>query len=141
MGYGGYLPDVSEITGKVGDEGIDGRIKEDKLGLDVIYIQAKRWDATVGRPEIQKFAGALLGKRSKKGIFITTSDFSNGAKDYAQSIDAKIRLIDGEELAELMIDYDVGVSKIKAFEIKNIGNYSALQIKAIDNESTFDSFL
>lgn len=120
MGYGGYLPDASEITGKVGDEGIDGRIKEDKLGLDVIYIQAKRWETTVGRPEIQKFAGALLGQRSRKGIFITPSDFSNGAKDYAQSIDAKIRLIDGEELAELMIDYDVGVSKIKTFEIKNI---------------------
>jgi len=120
MGYGGFLPDASEITGKVGDEGIDGRIKEDKLGLDVIYIQAKRWDVPVGRPEIQKFAGALLGQRSKKGIFITTSIFSNGAKDYAQSIDAKIRLIDGEELAELMIDYDVGVSKIKTFEIKNM---------------------
>lgn len=120
MGYGGFLPDASEITGKVGDEGIDGRIKEDKLGLDVIYIQAKRWDVPVGRPEIQKFAGALLGQRSKKGIFITTSNFSNGASDYAESIDAKIRLIDGEELADLMIDYDIGVSKIGTFEIKKI---------------------
>lgn len=120
MGYGGYLPDAGEITGKSGDEGIDGKIKEDKLGLDVIYIQAKRLDGTVGRPEIHKFVGALIGQRAKKGIFITTSYFSKDAKEYAESIDAKIRLIDGEELAELMIDYDVGISKLKTFDIKKI---------------------
>jgi restriction system protein len=120
MGYGGYLSDAGEVIGKSGDEGIDGKIKEDKLGLDIIYIQAKRWEGTVGRPEIHKFAGALLGQRAKKGIFITTSNFSKDAKDYAESIDAKIRLIDGEELAELMIDYNIGVSKVKTFDIKKI---------------------
>jgi restriction system protein len=120
MGYGGYLPEAGEITGKTGDGGIDGKIKEDKLGLDVIYIQAKRWDGTVGRPEIHKFAGALLGQRAKKGIFITTSNFSKEARDYAESIDAKIRLIDGNELADLMIDYDIGVSKVETFELKKI---------------------
>jgi restriction system protein len=120
MGYGGYLPEAGEITGKSGDGGIDGKIKEDKLGLDVIYIQAKRWEGKVGRPEIHKFAGALLGHRAKKGIFITTSNFSKDARDYAESIDAKIRLIDGNELAELMIDYDIGVSKVKTFELKKI---------------------
>ncbi|MCZ7385600.1 MAG: restriction endonuclease [Candidatus Methanoperedens sp.] len=120
MGYGGYLPEAGEITGKSGDGGIDGKIKEDKLGLDVIYIQAKRWDGTVGRPEIHKFAGALLGQRAKKGIFITTSNFSKDARDYAESIDAKIRLIDGNELADLMIDYDIGVSKVETFELKKI---------------------
>jgi len=120
IGYGGYLPEAGEITGKSGDGGIDGKIKEDKLGLDVIYIQAKRWDTTVGRPEIHKFAGALLGQRAKKGIFITTSNFSKDARYYAESIDAKIRLIDGNELAELMIDYDIGVSNVKNFELKKI---------------------
>jgi len=120
MGYGGSRKDAGEAIGKSGDEGIDGIIKEDKLGLDTIYIQAKRWENTVSRPEIQKFAGALQGQKAKKGVFITTSSFSNGAKDYAAIIESRVVLIDGERLAQLMIDYDIGVSKIKSYEVKKI---------------------
>src|SRR3989344_6577089 len=96
MGYGGSRKDAGQALGKTGDEGIDGIIKEDKLGLDLIYIQAKRWkfDSCVGRPEIQKFAGALQGKRAKKGIFITTSYFSTDAQDFVKHLDSKISLID-----------------------------------------------
>jgi restriction system protein len=118
MGYGG--PDAGEVTGRPGDEGVDGVIKEDKLGLDAIYIQAKRWEGTVGRPEIHKFVGALQGKRAKKGIFLTTSVFSEEAKEYASSIDPKVVLIDGEKLAEFMIDYDVGVSKTRTYDVKKV---------------------
>jgi len=121
MGYGGSIKDAGTVKGKSGDGGIDGGIKEDKLGLDIIYIQAKRWDdGVVGRPEIQKFVGALAGHRAKKGIFLTTSNFSKEARDYISTIDSKIVLIDGEQLANLMIDYDLGVSKITAYEIKRI---------------------
>jgi len=121
MGYGGSIKDAGTVKGKSGDGGIDGVIKEDKLGLDIIYIQAKRWDdGVVGRPEIQKFVGALAGHRAKKGIFLTTSNFSKEARDYISTIDSKIVLIDGEQLANLMIDYDLGVSKITAYEIKRI---------------------
>lgn len=120
MGYGGSRKDAGEAIGKIGDEGVDGIIKEDKLGLDVIYIQAKRWENTVGRPEIQKFAGALQGKRAKKGIFITTSDFSKQAKEFVSRIETKIVLIDGEQLAEFMIDHDVGVSTEASYTIKKI---------------------
>ena len=121
MGYGGSIKDAGKVMGKSGDGGIDGIIKEDKLGLDVIYIQAKRWDdGTVGRPEIQKFIGALAGQKAKKGIFITTSRFSKEAIDYVSNIDSKIVLIDGEELTNLMIDHDIGVSKIAAYELKKI---------------------
>lgn len=120
MGYGGSRKDAGSAVGKSGDGGIDGIIKEDKLGLDAIYLQAKRWDGTVGRPEIQKFAGALQGVRAKKGIFITTSDFSKEALDYAAHIDTKIVLMDGETLAQHMIDYDVGVSRIALYEVKKI---------------------
>ena len=120
MGYGGSRKEAGKAIGKSGDEGIDGIIKEDKLGLDIIYIQAKRWEATVGRPEIQKFAGALQGKRAKKGIFITTSNFSKDALDYVNSIDSKISLIDGQRLAELMIESNVGVNTVAIYEIKNI---------------------
>jgi restriction system protein len=120
MGYGGSRKDAGEAIGKSGDEGIDGIIKEDKLGLDIIYIQAKRWGNTVSRPEIQKFAGALQGKRARKGIFITTSNYSKEAIDYVSTIDSKIILIDGEQLAQLMIDYDIGVSKIASYDIKKI---------------------
>ena len=121
MGYGGSRKDASERIGKSGDEGIDGIIKEDKLGLDIVYIQAKRWNTTVvGRPEIQKFAGALQGQRAKKGVFITTSTFSNNARDFSSKIDNKIVLIDGRELAKLMIDNNVGVSKVASYEIKKI---------------------
>ncbi len=120
MGYGGSLRDAGQAIGKSGDEGIDGIIKEDRLGLDVIYIQAKRWENTVGRPEIQKFAGALQGQRAKKGIFITTSDFSKEALEYAARIDNKIILIDGAQLAQLMIDYNIGVTPVTTYEIKRI---------------------
>lgn len=120
MGYGGSRKDAGQAIGRHGDEGIDGIIKEDHLGLDIIYIQAKRWDATVGRPEIQKFAGALDGQRAKKGIFITTSDFSREAKDYVSRIDKKIVLVDGQEMARLMIDYDVGVAPVFTYEVKKL---------------------
>ena len=120
MGYGGTRKDAGRAIGKSGDGGIDGIIKEDKLGLDAIYIQAKRWDNTVGRPEIQKFVGALTGQRAKKGLFITTATFSAEAEDYVSRIDAKVVLVDGETLAQLMIDYNVGVSTVGAFEIKKI---------------------
>lgn len=120
MGYGGSHRDAARAVGQAGDEGIDGIIDEDRLGLDTIYIQAKKWEHIVGRPKIQKFAGALMGKRSKKGIFITTSSFSQEAVTYAANIDAKIVLIDGKRLAELMIDYDVGVTTISTYHIKRI---------------------
>ena len=120
MGYGGSRRDAGEAIGRSGDEGIDGIIKEDKLGLETIYIQAKRWENTVSRPEIQKFAGALQGQQAKKGVFITTSNFSQGANDYASIIDSKVVLIDGERLAQLMIDYDIGVSKIKSYDLKKV---------------------
>lgn len=120
MGYGGTLQDAGKAVGKSGDGGIDGIIKEDRLGLDVIYLQAKRWEGNVSRPEIQKFAGALLGQQARKGVFITTSDFTKEAKDFAEKIDSKIILINGEELAELMIDYNVGVSVATTYEIKKM---------------------
>lgn len=122
MGYGGSQRDAARAVGQSGDEGIDGIIDEDRLGLDTIYVQAKRWksDSSVGRPEIQKFVGALQGKRAKKGIFITTSRFTNDARDYARNIDTKVVLIDGSRLTELMIDYGVGVTSRTAYEIKSL---------------------
>lgn len=120
MGYGGSFSDAGKAIGKSGDEGIDGIIKEDKLGLDVVYVQAKRWEGSVGRPEIHKFAGALHGQQARKGIFITTSDFSKDARDFVKNIELRIVLINGEDLAQLMIDYDIGVSKTKAFELKRL---------------------
>lgn len=120
MGYGGSRKDAGMAIGKSGDGGIDGIIKEDKLGLDAIYIQAKRWENTVGRPEIQKFVGALTGLRARKGLFITTADFTADAKDYVSRIEAKVVLIDGETLAQLMIDHGVGVSTVGTYEIKKI---------------------
>jgi restriction system protein len=120
MGYGGSRKEAGQAVGGTADGGIDGIIKEDKLGLDIIYIQAKRWEANVGRPEIQKFAGALQGQRARKGIFITTSSFSKDALDYVKNIDTKIILIDGDQLAELMIDHNVGVSALTTYEIKKI---------------------
>lgn len=120
MGYGGSRKEAGEAIGRTGDEGIDGIIKEDRLGLDIIYIQAKRWENTVGRPEIQKFAGALQGQRARKGIFITTSDFTKDALQYVKNIDTKIILIDGRQLAQLMIEHDVGVSPVVSYEIKKI---------------------
>ncbi|OGV64431.1 MAG: restriction endonuclease [Lentisphaerae bacterium RIFOXYA12_FULL_48_11] len=120
MGYGGTRQDAGKAIGQSGDGGIDGIIKEDKLGLDTIFIQAKRWDNTVGRPEIQKFVGALTGQRAKKGLFITTADFSKDAEDYVSRIDTKIVLIGGEALAQLMIDHNVGVSNVASFDLKKI---------------------
>lgn len=120
MGYGGTLKDAGKAIGRSGDEGIDGIIKEDRLGLDAIYLQAKRWQNVVGRPEIQKFAGALQGQRAKKGVFITTSTFSKDAREYADRIDTKIVLIDGETLTQLMIDYNIGVTPVSTFELKRL---------------------
>ena len=120
MGYGGSRKDAGQAIGKSGDEGIDGIIKEDRLGLDVIYIQAKKWEGSIGRPEIMKFVGALQGQHARKGIFITTSYFSDEAVQYAQKVDSKIILIDGEELCKLMIDHDIGVSQIISYNIKRI---------------------
>jgi len=120
IGYGGTRKDAGEAVGRSGDGGIDGIIKEDRLGLDIVYIQAKRWSGTVGRPEIQKFAGALMGRSAKKGIFITTSAFSERARQYASRIDSNIVLIDGDTLAQLMIDYNIGVASVASYELKRI---------------------
>jgi restriction system protein len=121
MGYGGSLADAGKAIGKSGDGGIDGIIKEDKLGLDLLFIQAKRWDnTTVGRPEIQKFVGALYGRKAKKGIFITTSTFSNDARHYADGLDSRVILIDGRQLAELMFDHGIGVSTANSYIVKRI---------------------
>jgi restriction system protein len=121
MGYGGSIKDAGRSTKLTNDEGIDGIIKEDKLGLDFIYIQAKRWtDTPVGRPDIQSFVGALDGQRASKGIFITTSTFANTAREYVKTISKKVILVDGNELSEYMIDYGLGVSTIQTFEIKRI---------------------
>jgi len=120
MGYGGSEMDNGELTQKGSDEGIDGIIKEDRLGLDKIYIQAKKWENNVGRPEIQKFVGALQGKRAKKGIFITTSTFSKDAYDYAQNLDVAVILIDGKKLAEYMIENELGVTLKQNYKIFNI---------------------
>lgn len=120
MGYGGSRKEAAKAIGRSGDEGIDGIINEDRLGLDVIYVQAKRWQGTVGRPEIQKFAGALQGQHAKRGIFITTSDFSEGAADFASRVDNKIILIDGDTLVQHMIDHNVGVTPSVNYEVKKI---------------------
>jgi restriction system protein len=120
MGYGGSRRDAGERIGQSGDGGIDGIIKEDRLGLDTIYIQAKRWQGSVGRPEIQKFVGALQGQRAKKGVFITTSSYTSEAVDYASRIDTKVVLIDGQLLANLMMDFDVGVSVSASYIVKRI---------------------
>jgi restriction system protein len=120
MGYGGTRKDAGEAVGQSGDGGIDGIIKEDKLGLDAIYIQAKRWEGTVGRPVVQAFAGSLEGHRARKGVLITTSQFSMDAQDYVTRIEKKIVLIDGEELSKLMIDYGIGVAEDAIYELKRL---------------------
>lgn len=122
MGYGGSIKDAGKAIGKSGDEGIDGTIKEDKLGLDIIYIQAKRWQKgnVVGRPEIHKFIGALAGQGAKKGIFITTSTFTREALEYTPKNETKIVLIDGEMLAQYMIDYNIGVATTTVYEVKRM---------------------
>lgn len=121
MGYGGSRKEAGEATQYTADGGIDGVIKEDPLGLDTIYIQAKRYtDGTIGRPEIQKFAGALDMKRARKGVFITTSRFSNDAHEYVGMIEKCIVLIDGDELAGLMVQHGLGVTTKQTYEIKEI---------------------
>jgi restriction system protein len=122
MGYGGSQRNMAKAVGQSGDEGIDGIIDEDRLGLDTIYIQAKKWkpDSSVGRPEIQKFVGALAGKQAKKGIFITTTKFTDDAREYARRINTKVVLIDGSQLTDLMIDYGVGVATRISYEIKTL---------------------
>jgi restriction system protein len=120
MGYGGSRDDAVERLGKSGDEGVDGVIQEDRLGLDLIYVQAKRWRNVVGRPEIQKFFGALHGQRATKGIFITTSTFSKEARKYASDVTPRVILVDGKELAQLMIAYGVGVTASHTYELKRL---------------------
>ncbi|PAE12675.1 restriction endonuclease [Niallia circulans] len=122
MGYGGSVKDAGKAIGKSGDEGIDGIIKEDVLGLEMIYLQAKRWkkDSTISRPDIQTFVGSLVGKQASKGIFITTAKFSQGAIEYAGSIDKRVILIDGQQLTDLMFKYNVGVSDEEVFVTKKI---------------------
>jgi len=120
MGYGGSRQDAGKALGKSGDGGIDGIINEDRLGLDVIYIQAKRWEGSVGRPEIQKFAGALQGQRARKGVFITTSFFTKEAIEYASLIESKIILINGEHLSRLMVEHNIGVSTVGQYEVKKL---------------------
>lgn len=120
MGYGGSRADAGQAVGKSGDEGIDGVISEDRLGLDVVYLQAKRWEGSVGRPEIQKFVGALHGKRAKKGVFITTGTYSAEASGYVEHIDPKVVLIDGRRLAGLMITFEVGVATARTYHVKRV---------------------
>lgn len=120
MGYGGSRKEAGKATQATNDDGIDGIIKEDKLGLDVIYLQAKRWTNTVHRPEIDKFIGALTRQRARKGVFITTSDFSDGARAAALGLDIKVVLIDGVELARLMVENNLGVSIKQVYEVKQL---------------------
>lgn len=120
MGYGGSLEDAAQVLGRSGDGGIDGTIKEDKLGLDVICIQAKRWEGTVGRPVVQAFAGSMEGFRARKGVLITTSNFSKDAEDYITRIERKIVLVNGQRMAELMIAHNVGVTIVQTYEIKRV---------------------
>ncbi|MGH9663778.1 MAG: restriction endonuclease [Bryobacteraceae bacterium] len=120
MGYGGSFRDAGQAVGSSGDGGIDGIIKEDRLGLDVIYIQAKRWESVVGRPEIQRFAGALQGHLARKGVFITTSNFTKDAEAFVGRIDSKIILIDGPTLAGLMFDSSVGVSPVRSYSLVKV---------------------
>lgn len=109
------------VSRKSGDEGIDGVISEDRLGLDNIYLQAKRWtDRTVGRPDIQQFVGALQGKRAKKGVFLTTANFSRGAREYASTVDPRVVLLDGEQIADLMIEHGIGVTTVSTYELKRV---------------------
>jgi restriction system protein len=120
MGYGGSRKEAAAVTQKTGDEGIDGVINEDRLGLDVIYIQAKRWKGNVGRQEIQSFVGALAGKKASKGVFITTGSFNSNASSYVSDVHQKVILVDGRRLAELMIEHGIGVAEEHAYSVKKI---------------------
>jgi restriction system protein len=120
MGYGGSHADAGKTIGKSGDGGLDGVINEDRLGLDVVHIQAKRWEASVGRPVVQAFAGSLEGVRARKGVLITTSSFSNDAREYIRHIEKRIVLVDGSTLASLLIQHNVGVAVESAYTIKKV---------------------
>jgi len=120
MGYGGSRENAGRTVGRSGDGGIDGIINEDRLGLDVVYIQAKRWDGTVGRPVVQAFAGSLEGVRARKGVLITTSQFSSDAHEYVRQIEKRIVLVDGKELARLMFEHNIGVSTVANYEVKKL---------------------
>jgi restriction system protein len=120
MGYGGSRKDAGQAVGQSGDGGIDGLIKEDRLGLDVVYIQAKRWEGTVGTPVVQAFAGSLEGFKARKGVLITTSKFAQGAYDYVNKIEKKIVLIDGPQLSQLMVDFGVGVTEVATYVVKRV---------------------
>jgi len=120
MGYGGTVRDAARVVGGTGDEGIDGVIKEDRLGLDTIYVQAKQWQNPVGRPKLMEFVGALKGQKANRGVFITTSKFTNDAIDYVSKVDSRVVLIGGDQLAELMIDFHIGVSPSITYEIPRL---------------------
>jgi len=120
MGYGGSHEDAAKVVGGSGDGGIDGVIKEDRLGLESVYVQAKRWEASVGRPTIQQFAGALAGHHARKGVVITTSSFTQDAAAYAKTVQTTIVLIDGAQLADLMIEFGVGVSDVETIRLKRV---------------------
>lgn len=122
MGYGGSSVEAGKHLGRSGDNGIDGVIKEDKLGLDMIYVQAKRYapDNPVGRPAVQGFAGSLIGFGANKGVFVSTSSFSKHAYDYAENVPQRIILIDGEKLTSLMLEHNVGVRLHQSIELKRI---------------------
>ncbi len=120
MGYGGTRAEAAEVGKGSNDGGIDGLINEDRLGLDRIYVQAKRWQNSVGRPEVQNFVGALSGLHAHKGIFITTSEYSVGAREYVKNLPQRVILIDGQRLAELMIEHNIGVARAYAYEIKRV---------------------
>ena len=120
MGYGGSRADAGQAVGRSGDDGVDGIIKEDRLGLEFVYVQAKRWDRTISRPDVQAFAGSLEGQRARKGVFITTSSFTREAADYVTRIEKRIVLIDGEHLAQLMIDAGVGVADVATYQVKRV---------------------
>lgn len=120
MGYGGSVEDAGKVVGKSGDGGIDGIIKQDKLGLDAIYVQAKRWQGVVGSPEIMKFSGALTKRHASRGVFITTSTFTKDALEFVDALPQKIVLVDGRQLATLMIDHNVAVSATKSYTLKRL---------------------
>lgn len=120
MGYGGSLEDAARAVGGSGDDGVDGIIKEDRLGLDFVYVQAKRWGAPVGRPIVQAFAGSLEGQRARKGVLITTSKFTREAEEYVTRIEKRIVLIDGTQLADLMIEHGVGVADVATYRVQRV---------------------
>jgi restriction system protein len=120
MGYGGSRADAGKAVGQSGDEGIDGVIKEDRLGLDQIYLQAKRWQNPVGRPQVQHFVGSLVGKSAHKGVMLTTSRFTDEARQFVKHLPQRVVLIDGEELANLMIEFNVGVNPTTSYTVKKL---------------------